>query len=512
MARKPNTEKLSKDMESALEKALELDLTENASIDDLNIDLSFDDLESQITQAATEMKAADALVEAAPQVNKNNGVKTAPVINGSHGGAEKVIAPQYVNVPAKPLPAPQAASIPVNPPKYAAPARKPEPSTSLPPAANDDSQKNYASALRNLNRRLPNTIFWMTALLSIAWVVASGYAAYTFYGAAVFTSENFVRFAKTPAGLGLLIATVLPVILFWGFAIMVRRAQELRVVAQSMTEVAFRLSEPESLAQDRVMAVGQAVRREVAAMSEGIERTLARASELETLVNGEVHELERVYTDNEIRIRSLVEDLSQEREAIVSHAERVRASISGSHEQLKDELTQASDIIRENVLNASTQLTMTINQSGETLVNRINDSGGQIYSAIGERTDEIEQRLTTSGSAFASLLDTRVAALGQQAEHLSSALANALDSRTEAMVSLLTGATGTLSDTIDGKTNSLVTLLNDATDNLGTVLGGRAEGNALGNRLSHANPDRRVRCPTCKSREHDERAQPFAYH
>ena len=66
------------------------------------------------------------------------------------------------------------------------------------------------------------------------------------------------------------------------------------------------------------MAVGQAVRREVAAMSEGIERTLARASELETLVNGEVHELERSYSDNEIRIRSLVEDLGNERAAIVS--------------------------------------------------------------------------------------------------------------------------------------------------------------------------------------------------
>ena len=35
-------------------------------------------------------------------------------------------------------------------------------------------------------------------------------------------------------------------------------------------------AEPESLAQDRVMNVSQAVRREVQAMGEGIERTLAR--------------------------------------------------------------------------------------------------------------------------------------------------------------------------------------------------------------------------------------------
>ena len=34
--------------------------------------------------------------------------------------------------------------------------------------------------------------------------------------------------------------------------------------------------------------IGQAVRREVSAMNEGIERTIARATELETLVHSEV--------------------------------------------------------------------------------------------------------------------------------------------------------------------------------------------------------------------------------
>ena len=93
-----------------------------------------------------------------------------------------------------------------------------------------------------------------------------------------------------------------------------------------MTEVAFRLAEPESLAQDRVMMVGQAVRREVAAMGEGIERTLARAVELETLVHTEVNQIERSYSENEARIRSLVDGLGSEREAVVTHC-RTRARI-----------------------------------------------------------------------------------------------------------------------------------------------------------------------------------------
>ena len=50
-----------------------------------------------------------------------------------------------------------------------------------------------------------------------------------------------------------------------------------------------------------MVSVGQAIRREVAAMGDGVERALARAGELETLVHNEVASLERAYSDNELR-------------------------------------------------------------------------------------------------------------------------------------------------------------------------------------------------------------------
>ncbi|WP_162877543.1 hypothetical protein, partial [Escherichia coli] len=83
------------------------------------------------------------------------------------------------------------------------------------------------------------------------------------------------------------------------------------------------LAEPETVASDRIMSVGQAVRREVSAMNDGIARTIARATELETLVHSEVNALERSYADNELRVRSLVQELTAERDAIVNHAERI---------------------------------------------------------------------------------------------------------------------------------------------------------------------------------------------
>ena len=247
----------------------------------------------------------------------------------------------------------------------------------------------------------------------------------------------------------------MPIILFWAFAAMIRRAQDMRIAAQSMTEVAFRLAEPENLAQDRVMMIGQAVRREVAAMGEGIERTLARAVELETLVHSEVNQIERSYSENEARIRSLVDGLGSEREAVVTHAERVRASIAGAHETLQDELGSASDIIRDSILNASTKLSMTITNSGDTLIDRINESGMSIFDSVEGRLDTITDRLSTSGEAFASLLDTRIAKLTDSTDGLTRSLTDLLDDRTAGMVSLLGGAARTLNSEFEASLNGI---------------------------------------------------------
>ena len=135
-------------------------------------------------------------------------------------------------------------------------------------------------------------------------------------------------------------------------------------------------------------------------MGEGIERTLARAVELETLVHTEVNELERAYSKNEMRIRTLVDGLGSERDALISHAERVRSSISGAHETLREELGSPSDMIRDNILAASTKLSMTITGSGDTLIDRINESGVSIFDSIDQRLGVISDRLTTSGGVI----------------------------------------------------------------------------------------------------------------
>src|SRR6185369_1475622 len=104
----------------------------------------------------------------------------------------------------------------------------------------------------------------------------------------------------------LTIVFFVPIIFFYVVAHMRWRSQELRLITQSIAEVAMRLAEPETVARESIVTVGKAIRREVTAMGDGIERALARAAELETVVANEVSALEHAYTDNEVRIRALL--------------------------------------------------------------------------------------------------------------------------------------------------------------------------------------------------------------
>ena len=142
----------------------------------------------------------------------------------------------------------------------------------------------------------------------------------------------------TPGTLNFVLLLFLPVGFFWAIATMVWRSQEMRIVSRQITDLASRLSEPENIATDAVVNVSQAIRREVAAVGDGIERAIARASELELLVHNEVAALERSYSDNETRMRSLIDDLAGQREAIVINSERVRTSIVSAQESLSKDL------------------------------------------------------------------------------------------------------------------------------------------------------------------------------
>ncbi|MFD0934081.1 hypothetical protein ACFQ12_02650, partial [Methylobacterium trifolii] len=215
----------------------------------------------------------------------------------------------------------------------------------LPPdrslVANDD-RRNIGILQQTLRVRPSRTPYLFAALAAFVWLNGLAFVAWNQSGGDL---KGFL------AGLTAIQATVGaaalagPVVLFLIAAMLAVRAQEMRLVARAVGEVAIRLAEPESFSTDAVLTMSQTVRREVAAVGDGVERALARAGELETLVRGEIATLERAYSDNEIRIRSLVEELVAQRESIVTNAERVRGAITGSHQSLTQELEGAAERI-----------------------------------------------------------------------------------------------------------------------------------------------------------------------
>jgi hypothetical protein len=168
-------------------------------------------------------------------------------------------------------------------------------------AANDDRQS-IGMILQTLQRHPPRTSYWVATAFAFAWVLGGLILAFLYLPELRTVASQ--GSAGIPAMFGLGAFILAPVLFFYALAHMVWRSQELRLIAQSMAGVAMRLAEPEEVARESIVTVGQAIRREVAAMGDGVERALARAAELEALVANEVASMERAYHDNEVVSRT----------------------------------------------------------------------------------------------------------------------------------------------------------------------------------------------------------------
>src|SRR5690606_29289376 len=251
MARKSTTTRtINDDVEKELEEALDIDLTlddlEKDGITDLDIAASMEDLEAQIAKAADELVKEGRSSEKKP-AEPAKAKQEKPAAKPADADASEELRPAEST---SPTPA----------------ANRPAPFS----PANDDRQKDYRLLLQGMNRRVPTTVYWMVALLSVLWIGGGILLGNMVYGSSIWQVRSVSQLLAAPQLIGLVVAILVPVMMFWGFGVMIRRAQEMRLTARSMAEVAMRLAEPENLAQDRVMTVGQAVRREVQAMGEGI--------------------------------------------------------------------------------------------------------------------------------------------------------------------------------------------------------------------------------------------------
>src|SRR5215208_7698858 len=268
--------------------------------------------------------------------------------------------------------------------------RRPEDAAAGRHPANDD-RESIGSILRALQRRPARTSYILASVFAAVWVIA-GFALGWLY-------LPHLQAALGPTGLTTPVLAVMgaiylaPVVFFYVLAHMAWRSQELRLIAQSMAEVAMRLAEPETVARESIVTVGQAIRREVAAMGDGVERALARAAELETLVANEVSALEHAYNDNEVRVRGLLEDLAHQRETLVGQAEQVRNAITGVHLDLSHDISSVSDHVAERVNESAQKIAGALTEKGEHITMALGRAGDAMIGALGERGGDLLERL-----------------------------------------------------------------------------------------------------------------------
>jgi hypothetical protein len=351
--------------------------------------------------------------------------------------------------------------------------------------ANDD-QQSIGQVLRALQRRPARTPYLIAALFSAAWVIgclALSWAFLAELGAVLAPGHSL---AAVMIGLGA--ASLLPIIFFFGVAHLAWRSQELRLITQSMAGVAMRLSEPEAAARDSIVNVGQAIRREVAAMGDGVERALARASELEALVQNEVAALARTYGDNEVRIRGLIQDLASQRDSLVSQAEQVRTAINNVHVDLTQDLSTISDLVGQQVKDAAQritqslsekgeQITLSLGQVGDDMIQQLGVKGGDLLDRLQNTSTETSRAISTASDRLTSSLNFKADHVGDEfaeiAQGLEDMLTSRLDRITEgfsekslAVVDTMVGRSQELTNQMVGRSQELSELVNSRAQNL----------------------------------------------
>jgi hypothetical protein len=272
-------------------------------------------------------------------------------------------------------------------------------------AANDDvpSIGGLIYALQQKPSQRPMTA---AAIASAVWGVLSLLLGWAMLAPELQRAPTLLEMLSRPTAITLAATIIIPIALFWFLAMLVWRAQELRLMSSAMTEVAIRLAEPDRMAEQQIASVGQAVRRQVSFMNEAVSRALGRAGELEALVHSEVAALERAYSENEHRIRGLLSELSGERHALLNTSERV-------NQALKEIGTEIPALV-DKLGHQQMKLAGFIEGAGQNLIaleTSLASTAESVSHKLGDQTSRIE-------TVFEEFTTTLSGALEQRTENL----------------------------------------------------------------------------------------------
>ncbi|MFP4537602.1 MAG: hypothetical protein ACLFPA_04810 [Dichotomicrobium sp.] len=353
------------------------------------------------------------------------------------------------------------------------PARRNAASAARSPVPANDDMPSIGGLVYALNQRPSRSPFMVAGIASLVWGVlgiAVGTSVMSKYGADI---DGIVDFLANPAMLGVMAGTVVPIAVFWFLAFLIWRAQELRLMSSAMTEVAVRLAEPDKMAEQSVASLGQTVRRQVAAMNDAISRALGRAGELEALVHNEVTALERSYSENEHRIRSLINELASEREALANNSSRVSEALRGIGGDVRREIQAASDEATQSLDKATTNLTETFANRSQKITAAVTEAGDAVDAKLAERGAQVNEQLTKHSAKTVDNIHQQslqvTTAIQQASDRASAAISAKSNSLVHSVMSMserVAQEIPALLDRLGGEQQRLNSIISDATTNL----------------------------------------------
>jgi hypothetical protein len=351
------------------------------------------------------------------------------------------------------------------------PAGQKRPAASARPhiPANDD-MPSIGGLIYALQQRPSRSPFLIALIASAVWFALGLLLSWAVFQRTVDTSATTFEIVTNPAMAAVIATVVVPIALFWFLSILVWRAQELRLMSSAMTEVAVRLAEPDRMAEQSVASLGQTVRRQVAAMNDAISRALGRAGELEALVHNEVAALERSYTENENRIRNLINELASEREALANNSERVSEALRGIGSQVTREITAASEKASQSLSHASGNMTEAFASRGQKITAAVTAAGTAIDEKLAERGARITEQLVKHGAQAAESLRQSSLEVTRAIQETSDRTAAAISAKGNSLVTSVIG----MSERVGREIPVLLEKLGTEQTRLSTIIDGAA--------------------------------------
>jgi hypothetical protein len=247
--------------------------------------------------------------------------------------------------------------------------------------------------------------YWVALIVSCAWLFVSGMSLLAYKSP---SHEGFLFFILSSTYLNIDMLEhvswiIIPPLFFLLSALFYSRSQQVKHTTHLMQIMAERLTQPEHLAQESISTLSQAVRREVSAIGDGVERALARIAEFEAIIRTEINMFEKAYADGEQRIHSLINKLALQKEEVLLSTEDLRSSVGDLHQSLFQDLDDA----RHSLVNA---LAEHIGSARKTLQSTAEDAASMMSAQVEETSNQLKNM---SEMLFVSL-GVRCADINQQ--------------------------------------------------------------------------------------------------